>query len=199
MLAVGRDSSDLEWPVCQALLKALNQRPDEQCWIDAASPQTLARLENTHLPMRKLLKMRPDLVAFVREDGDWLALLIAFYGGLDQALSFAALHRYQQQPVEVARSAALRSPLPIERSCCSTSVISSQLFSAVHLLGPSRHGIKQACATALSPATTGTGTCRHVLAPMETRQRCRRSGGAGRSGGAWGGCHSHFAREPGRP
>lgn len=129
MLAVGRDSSDLEWPICQALIKALNQRPNKQCWIDTAQPKAFARLELAHLPMRKLLKMRPDLVAFVREDSDWLALLIAFYGGLDQSLSLAELQQYQQQPIEVAKSAASKSPLLIEKEAVASPVLPQVNFS----------------------------------------------------------------------
>lgn len=129
MLAVGRDSSVLEWPVCQALLKALNQRPNEQCWIDAASPQTFARLESAHLPMRKLLKMRPDLVAFARENYDWLALLIALYGGLDQAFSLIDFQQ-QQKHIDVAKSIASKSsPVLIEAEAVAPSVLPHVNFS----------------------------------------------------------------------
>jgi hypothetical protein len=129
MLVVGRDSSDLEWPICQALIKALNKRPNEQRWIDTAPHKTFARLELAHLPMRKLLKMRPDLVAFVREDCDWLALLIALYGGLDQALSLTELQQYQQQPIEVAKFAVSKSPLLVEKEAVAPPVLPQVNFS----------------------------------------------------------------------
>lgn len=129
MLAVKRDSNILEWPVCQALLKALNPRPNEQCWIDAASAQTFTRLESAHLPMRKLLKMRPDLVAFARENYDWLALLIALYGGLDQAFSFIEFQQHQQKHIEVAQSIASKSPVLIEAEDVAPSVLPQVNFS----------------------------------------------------------------------
>lgn len=129
MLAVGRDRSDLGWPVCQALLKALNKRMHEQCWIDTAPPKSFARLENIHLPMRKLLETRPDLVAFVREDCDWLSLLIAFYGGLDQSLSLKELKEYQQQAIEFAKSSSSKSPSMIEEEGVVPQVLSQVNFS----------------------------------------------------------------------
>lgn len=129
MLAVGRDSRDFQWPVCQALLKALNQRSNEPCWIDTVPSEIFARLERTHLPMRKLLKMKPDLIVFAREDRDWLALLIAFYGGLDQSLSLAELHRYQQHAIDVAKSVASKPPLLIEGETIAPPVLLQVNFS----------------------------------------------------------------------
>jgi hypothetical protein len=79
--------------------------------------------------MRKLLKMRPDLVAFVRDDYDWLALLIAFYGGLDQALSLAELQQIQQQPIEGAKSASSKSQLLIEKEVIALPLLPQVNFS----------------------------------------------------------------------
>lgn len=127
--AVGRDSIDFEWPICQALFKALNQTPNEKRWVNTATSQTIMRLEESHLPMRKLLKSRPDLVAFVREDWDWLALLIALYGGLDQAVTIAELQQYQKQPIEHASLLASKSSSQIKRDPATENVLSQINFS----------------------------------------------------------------------
>lgn len=94
-----RDQARIGWPVRWALLAALGQPADDPPWPEPQPGAALdtSRLVNTHLPMRLLLESSPDLTAVVREDNDWLWLMIALYGGLGHVGARERLLAYQDQ------------------------------------------------------------------------------------------------------
>jgi Domain of unknown function (DUF4062) len=121
--AVHRDRADLDWPIHRALLAALGYRPAAFAWLGPAPALNMGRILSTHLPMRKLLEMSPDLVTLIQSDTDWLWLLVALYGGLGNVQLLEKLERYQLQRLQLVqtasatvsveeRAADLRPPIP---------------------------------------------------------------------------------------
>ena len=116
LLAVHRDQGDLDWPIHRALLAALGLRPAALPWLAPAPALDVPRLLTTHLPMRRFLEARPELVDLIRGDADWLCLLVALYGGLGHLQLIDRVERHQRWCVRSARIVAEDVLAPVSLS-----------------------------------------------------------------------------------